>query len=102
MLRRPPRSTLLPYTRLSGSSPAELKTLQPHVNVDDVGAAAYEPASGYASPADVVEGFRRQAQARGARILQWTPATRIVRRSEEHTAELQSQSKLVCRLLRRK
>src|SRR5436190_1564606 len=61
-------------------SPTELKTLQPHVNVDDVGAAAYEPASGYASPADVVEGFRRQAQARGARILQWTPATRIVRR----------------------
>ena len=61
-------------------SAAELKTLQPHVNVDDVGAAAYEPASGYASPADVVEGFRRQAQARGAQILQWTPATRIVRR----------------------
>ena len=61
-------------------SPAELKTLQPFVNVDDVGAAAYEPASGYASPADVVEGFRRQAQARGAHILQWTPATRIVRR----------------------
>src|SRR2546427_420771 len=41
---------------------------------------AYEPASGYASPAEVVEGFRRQAQARGAQILQWTPATRIVRR----------------------
>src|SRR5882762_6828652 len=61
-------------------SPAELKTLQPHVNVDDVGAAAYEPASGYASPAEVVEGFRRQAQARGAQILPWTPATRIVRR----------------------
>src|SRR5438093_4422592 len=61
-------------------SPAELKTLQPFVNVDDVGAVAYEPASGYASPADVVEGFRRQAQARGAHILQWTPATRIVRR----------------------
>ena len=50
------------------------------MNVDDVGAAAYEPASGYASPAEVVEGFRRQAQARGAQILQWTPATRIVRR----------------------
>ena len=27
-----------------------------------------------------MEGFRRQAQARGARILPWTPATRIVRR----------------------
>src|SRR2546428_4974278 len=37
-------------------------------------------ASGHAAPAEVVEGFRRQAQARGAQILQWTPATRIVRR----------------------
>ena len=60
-------------------TPAELKTLQPFINVDDIGGAAYEPASGYASPADVVEGFRRQAQARGAQIRQWTPVTRIVR-----------------------
>jgi sarcosine oxidase subunit beta len=61
-------------------SPHELKTLEPFINVDDIGAAAYEPASGYASPADVVEGFRRQAQARGAQIRQWTPVTRIVMR----------------------
>jgi glycine/D-amino acid oxidase-like deaminating enzyme len=61
-------------------SPAELKTLQPFANVDDIGAAAYEPDSGYASPADVVEGFRRRAQERGALIRQWTPVTRIVRR----------------------
>ena len=61
-------------------SPAELKTLQPFANVDDVGAAAYEPASGYASPADVVEGFRRRAQDRGAQIRQWTAVTGIVRR----------------------
>ena len=61
-------------------SPSELQRLQPFVNVDDIGAAAYEPASGYASPADVVEGFHRQAQARGAQIRQWTPVTRIVRR----------------------
>ena len=64
-------------------SPADLKTLQPFVNVDDIGAAAYEPASGYASPADVVEGFRRQAEARGAQIRQWTPVTRIVRRESK-------------------
>jgi len=61
-------------------SPAELKTLQPFVNVDDVGAAAYEPASGYANPSDVVEGFRRRAHDLGARILPWTPVTRIVRK----------------------
>src|SRR5687768_4061428 len=64
----------------SALSAADLKTLQPFVNVEDVGAAAYEPASGYASPADVVEGFRRQAQQRGAQIRQWTPVTRVVRR----------------------
>ena len=64
-------------------SAAELATLQPFMNVDDIGAAAYEPASGYASPADVVEGFRRQAQARGAQIRQWTPVTRIVKRESK-------------------
>jgi len=58
----------------------DLERLQPFMNVEDIGAAAYEPASGYASPADVVEGFRRQAQARGAQIRQWTPVTRILRR----------------------
>jgi sarcosine oxidase subunit beta len=66
-------------------SPGELETLQPFVNVDDIGAAAYEPASGYASPADVVEGFRRQAQARGAQIRQWAPVVRIVRRESAVT-----------------
>ena len=58
----------------------DVRRLQPFLNVEDIGAAAYEPASGYASPADVVEGFRRQAQARGAQIRQWTPVTRILRR----------------------
>jgi len=61
-------------------TPAELKVLQPFTNVDDLGAAAYEPASGYVNPADVVDGFRRRAQERGARICQGTPVTRIVRR----------------------
>jgi glycine/D-amino acid oxidase-like deaminating enzyme len=60
-------------------SPPEVKALQPFVNVDDIGAAAYEPASGYASPADVVEGFRRRAQELGAVIRQWMPVTRIIR-----------------------
>jgi len=61
-------------------SPAELQDLQPHANVDDVGAAAYEPESGYANPADTVEGLRRRATELGARILQWTPVTKILRR----------------------
>jgi len=61
-------------------TPGELKTLQPFVNVDDVGAAAYEPESGYANPAETVEGFRRRAVELGARVLQWTAVTRIDRR----------------------
>jgi len=61
-------------------SPAELQDLQPHANVDDVGAAAYEPESGYANPADTVEGLKRRATELGARILQWTPVTKILRR----------------------
>jgi glycine/D-amino acid oxidase-like deaminating enzyme len=65
--------------RTSAITPAELRELQPFANVDDVGAAAYEPDSGYANPAETVEGFRRRAVELGARILQWTTVTRIDR-----------------------
>jgi sarcosine oxidase subunit beta len=66
-------------------SPAEAKALQPFLNVEDVGAAAYEPLSGYASPADTVEGFRRRATELGADIRQWTPVTRILRQESRVT-----------------
>ena len=61
-------------------SAGELADLQPRTNVDDVGAAAYEPDSGYANPVETVEGFRRRAEILGARIMQWTAVTRIDRR----------------------
>jgi sarcosine oxidase subunit beta len=57
--------------------PGELKALQPFMHVEDVGAAAYEPESGYASPADVVEGFRRRIREQGGRILEGTAVGRI-------------------------
>ena len=41
-------------------SPGELRDLQPFANVEDLGAAAWEPESGYADPAATVEGFRRR------------------------------------------
>jgi glycine/D-amino acid oxidase-like deaminating enzyme len=66
--------------KTSAITPGELKELQPFATVDDVGAAAYEPDSGYANPAEVVEGFRRRAAELGARIFQWTAVTRIDRR----------------------
>jgi sarcosine oxidase, subunit beta len=61
-------------------SPRELLDLQPFANVADLGAAAWEPDSGYADPAATVEGFRRRGQELGARFQQWTPVTKIVRR----------------------
>jgi len=59
-------------------SPNELHDLQPFANVEDLGAAAWEPASGYADPAATVEGFRRRAQDLGAEVRQWTGVTRIL------------------------
>jgi sarcosine oxidase subunit beta len=64
---------------------AELKELQPFANVEDIGAAAYEPDSGYANPAETVEGFRRRAAELGARILQWTAVTRVLRQESRVT-----------------
>jgi sarcosine oxidase, subunit beta len=61
-------------------SPSELHDLQPFANVEDLGAAAFEPASGYADPAATVEGFRRRAQELGVQVRQWTGVTRIRRR----------------------
>jgi len=61
-------------------SPSELHDLQPFANIEDLGAAAFEPASGYADPAATVEGFRRRAQDLGAQVRQWTGVTRILRR----------------------
>src|SRR5688572_31600874 len=73
MLRRPPRSTLFPYTTLFRS-----------IATFVLGAA---PASA-------------QAPANDARANRSAfPAGSIEGRSEEHTSELQSQSNLVCRLL---
>jgi glycine/D-amino acid oxidase-like deaminating enzyme len=59
-------------------SPEEISRVQPGLALDDVGAGAYEPASGYASPVDVVQGFRRRAIELGARVLEWTPVTRLL------------------------
>src|SRR2546421_3275570 len=87
MIRRPPRSTLFPYTTLFRSVPAPAggaerfpfgvvvgRSAQRH-HAHDGGAAAHH--------ASLREADRR----------------RIVLRSEEHTSELQSRSDLVCRLL---
>src|SRR2546430_10345343 len=77
MIRRPPRSTLFPYTTLFRS----LRRLpQPRRR---------GPRADRRPPLRPGAAARRRALGRGRRRA----------RSEEHTSELQSQSNLVCRLL---
>src|SRR2546430_8624141 len=77
MIRRPPRSTLFPYTTLFRS---------------DAFLAAV--ATGYNTVAS-----GRDLVCLGEMGIGNTTAAAAVLRSEEHTSELQSQSNLVCRLL---
>src|SRR2546427_1887719 len=74
MIRRPPRSTLFPYTTLFRSSHERRKVI--HFNLTDSPTAAW-------TAQQIVNAFPYDTAPR----------------SEEHTSELQSQSNLVCRLL---
>src|SRR3989449_8126625 len=91
MIRRPPRSTLFPYTTLFRSAPIGFKTqpLYPvHVHALDADQLGRRPAAGRMQIALVIEpGHARRELVRAKR------------RSEEHTSELQSRLHLVCRLL---
>src|SRR2546430_6154090 len=82
MIRRPPRSTLFPYTTLFRSLAVNLVCLRV------LGSAGLDATTTPAS--DVVH------MALGERGAKWIA---LAIRSEEHTSELQSQSNLVCRLL---
>src|SRR2546429_5381131 len=77
MIRRPPRSTLFPYTTL-------FRSVMPEDAPGNPGAGRME-----ARPA------RQEAVYRPVREMQ----AKLHRRSEEHTSELQSRLHLVCRLL---
>src|SRR2546430_11727387 len=101
MIRRPPRSTLFPYTTLFGSLPDLSESA---VQVDHIAAAVLDPElAGLAEPVPV--GVRPQRDGRRERTPPGHVAEHRCRlgrtdlRSEEHTSELQSQSNLVCRLL---
>src|SRR2546427_2919315 len=79
MIRRPPRSTLFPYTTLFRSDQARRAAC----------AHAQQPEDRHVL---VVDGEKHAAAAQVLVVL-------VDDRSEEHTSELQSQSNLVCRLL---
>src|SRR2546430_11645667 len=94
MIRRPPRSTLFPYTTLFRSE----RSCQAQLLAE----AAGEPRK---IPAETAKNTYALVGSRLAGWFQFQPLwQRISRahpdlRSEEHTSELQSQSNLVCRLL---
>src|SRR2546430_5555048 len=85
MIRRPPRSTLFPYTTLFRSWPLRLR--RRHIR-GRVGAGVLRL---------VLSPVRGEFRLRLGQAV-WLPLRGAVR-SEEHTSELQSQSNLVCRLL---
>src|SRR3712207_6955189 len=85
MIRRPPRSTLFPYTTL-------FRSRDPARRAGRRGLAARRARRGRRSDRAVV---RRGDEAGVAAAASFRPP----RRSEEHTSELQSRQYLVCRLL---
>src|SRR3712207_8327486 len=84
MIRRPPRSTLFPYTTLFRSGVHQRPSLQVGRHLVGPGPAVVQEDGGVL--AHPVQRCRRGGQPFGER-------------SEEHTSELQSRQYLVCRLL---
>src|SRR3712207_8516777 len=93
MIRRPPRSTLFPYTTLFRSihSPANRRA-----NCDRVHSLLVADLVGQRHPFQVRD-HAVGAERRQVLVLRTTVAS--LDRSEEHTSELQSRQYLVCRLL---
>src|SRR2546430_10872927 len=94
MIRRPPRSTLFPYTTLFRSGCIYLKSVTCLVTIGTYTQATNGLSFSTSSPAIVFTGSYVDGVVNGTFT---TPST--YERSEEHTSELQSQSNLVCRLL---
>src|SRR2546430_13439531 len=94
MIRRPPRSTLFPYTLLFRSHAADLAR----------GRRKHRQRLTHVRRSDEI-GVRRERTDREQAAAALDPPQRVEApevqkaRSEEHTSELQSQSNIVCRLL---
>src|SRR2546422_4920467 len=90
MIRRPPRSTLFPYTTLfrSMGAQADLASAQATYEQAQTADLAWAQAN--------VDKSRANAELAKADLARYLP---LMERSEEHTSELQSRLHLVCRLL---
>src|SRR3712207_8959817 len=92
MIRRPPRSTLVPYTTLFRSETEKVAQREERERLDALTAPIEELCEAtetIARAALVASGYHQHNRG------EW----RKRRRSEEHTSELQSRQYLVCRLL---
>src|SRR2546430_13388236 len=94
MIRRPPRSTLFPYTTLfrSGIGIQALGQLSTNGQQAIALSGAFQR-----NPSNTNDPTRVYSLGGGGSVSQSNTADSS--RSEEHTSELQSQSNLVCRLL---
>src|SRR3712207_6870651 len=92
MIRRPPRSTLFPYTTLFRSEAAKGKQSGRTVEIQRLIGRSLRAAC------DMRALGERQVVV-DCDVLQADGGTRTASRSEEHTSELQSRQYLVCRLL---
>src|SRR3712207_7841007 len=88
MIRRPPRSTLFPYTTLFRSRPQQdMRVDVPVIGMDTLKVAIESNVKGIV------------AEAGKMIFLNQKECIELANRSEEHTSELQSRQYLVCRLL---
>src|SRR3712207_7974312 len=99
MIRRPPRSTLFPYTTLFRSDEREVARLRPVA--EDRRALGVEELGDEARHHRGVLRQRVLPRAEDVEVAQRHGLEAVDRRerSEEHTSELQSRQYLVCRLL---
>src|SRR3712207_8834010 len=93
MLRRPPRSTLFPYTTLFRSLTIEIE--ERHREGSTWAVPAFLDALGYDTVFELGGAFHPWTALDRATMQRASPDPR----SEEHTSELQSRQYLVCRLL---
>src|SRR3989449_2730863 len=85
MIRRPPRSTLFPYTTLFRSAAIAVAEVNPRLNVAVI------------SKVYPMRSHTVSAEGGAAAVIK--TGDTLDDRSEEHTSELQSRLHLVCRLL---
>src|SRR3712207_8712053 len=86
MIRRPPRSTLFPYTTL-------FRSFKPHCTQLQVASGKCKGPAGGAAVTSAASGSVARGGPGGFLGVS------LLTRSEEHTSELQSRQYLVCRLL---